>query len=515
MKKLLVATIAFACALVLRADYTSYANVFNAIGAGASGTNDLKSTNGTWGEFSDGVTWNGGLKFDLEDNECIQFTVSENAAEDTNTVVKVEVKGVLTPLETNDFPTESDMTNRNAQLGFVIGIDTGVTPFTTNYYAWVGGASWTGLSHPAGAEPDVEGETDFIITFNYSGTHTVKFDIVTENGSVTNQLNGGNALTLTSAAGGSAGNVAGISCYGSGTLKSADGIVGLAVAELSNGERYGSLADAVSAAGTSATTVTVVRDTGNESVTIPSGSNISIYDPGNKASGSTITVDGNTAVNVIATDLEVPGGTNGVYTIPLHMAGSSTNINVILPGGIAAHKEAGSVEKVDNTLKVELQTRSDIIAALKPDTNNVEVALVANENLAALRNFIASDTGLNNEDVKADVTIDTLTNALNQVGSNGIAKWQSFVLGVETTDSVKPVGNPAGDKETSKIKLAIPLIGTKDWNGKSNYDVTYIVDGNTSTEISDTGDIELDTLPTTGGGTAGKTYTIKAVIAPK
>ena len=468
MKKPLVfVAAACACALALHADFT-YTNVFNAIGASASGTNNLNSTNGSWSSFAGDVgeiTWeDGSLVFDLEDNQSIAFMVTEGVAPDTNTVVKVEVKGVFSPVNTNDFPTAAEMNNtpRSAQLGFVIGINTDETPNTTNYYAWAGGNSWVLLSHPAGAEPNVTNETDFIATFNYmtNGTHVVKFDIVRN--SNTYPLNGGVALPLTSDAGQAAGNVAGISCYGSGKLKSADGSVGLGYADV-GGVKYGSLSDAVAAAGTSAATVTVVRET-DENVPIPSGSNITISDPNELAKG-TITIPAGTTVKVDTTAAQLSPATNGVYTIPLKTSGGT--VVVELPASVAEYKEVATSNMTASAIEVAIQTKSSIVLG----TNPAGKALSANE--TKLREFL--NTYANEAYAAAQATSATLATALQASGGNGLPLYQSYALGIAPTDSVKPVAVPK-DESADGVTLYIPALTGATPSG--DYTINYKV-GNT------------------------------------
>ena len=495
MKKSLVFVAATCvCALALHADFNYSNNVFRAIGAGASIT-DLKSVNGTWRQFetSDGeITWaDSSLAFDLEDGKSIAFTVSDGAAPDTNTVVKVEVKGVFTPVVTNDFPSTADMNTRRAQVGFVIGINT--TESTTNYYAWAG-SNWTPLSAPAAAAPDADGETDLVATFNYmtNNYHFVSFDIV--NGSATNRLTttvgGLSALRLTSSAGANSNNVAGISCYGSGKLKSADGSVGLGVATLSDGVKYGSIADAVAAAGTSVTTVTVVRAT-SDGATI-NGSNITISDPGKQATG-TISVAEGATVHVAATIAELDGGTNGVYSIPLKMSGGT--VIVELPATVAEYKEVATSNVTLSAIEVTLQTKSSIVRAIAPDGST---ALSANE--AKLREFL--NTYTNEAYAAANATSESLANALRVSGLNGIPLWQSYVLGIAPTNSIAPVTAPAGDTAADGITLAIPAIDTSKYSG--DYTVTYQVG------TSETNNPQAIKAPLATGK-----YTIKAVLTPK
>ena len=505
MKKPLVfVAAACACALALRADFTTYDNVFKAIGPSADATNRLDSTGGSWA-FADNVdhiAWeNSSLVFDLEDDKSIEFTVTDGAAPDTNTVVKVEVKSLLSEVNTNDLPTRAEMETRQAQLGFVVGINAAETPIATNYYAWTGGDSWTLLSHTEGAEPSVTNETDFIVTFNYmiSGSHSVQFDIV--RGGATNSLNGGVALPLTSTAGSNACNVAGMRCYGSGSLTSADGSVGLAVAVLSNNVnsvRYGSLADAVTAAGTSETTVTVVRET-SETAEIPSNSNITISDPNANVKGL-VTVPGGTTVTVAATEASFnPDPTNGVYTIPLNTSGGT--VVVKLPDSIAQYKEVASNVTVsaDNGIDVEIYTKSSIMQSLNPGTDK---ALVADE--TKLREFM--NTYANEAYAAAHADEDSLTQKLQANGDNGIPLWESYVLGIAPTDSVAPVTVPAGDPSTTQITLAIPAIVTNNYSG--DYTVTYQAVGGTSG--ASTADPQSIAVPLGTG-----TYTIKATLTPK
>ena len=486
MKKPLVfVAAACACALALHADFT-YTDVFKAIGTSASGTNNLNSTNGSWSSFAGDVgeiTWeDGSLVFDLEDNKSIVFSVADGVAPDTNTVVKVEVKGVFSPVNTNDFPTGTEMdSTRSAQLGFAVGINTAAN--TTNYYAWAGGDSWVLLSHPAGAEPDVTDETDLIATFNYmtNGSHSVQFDIVRD--STAYPLKGGAALPLTSTAGRAAGNVAGISCYGSGKLKSADGSVGLGCANV-GGVKYGSLSNAVAAAGTSAATVTVVRAT-SENATIPSGSNITISDPNELAKG-TITIPDGTTVKVDTTAAQLSPATNGVYTIPLKTSGGT--VVVELPADVAQYKEVATSNVTGSAIEVAIQTKSSIVLDTAPDGTK---ALSKNE--TKLREFL--NTYANAEYVASNATSATLATALQASGGNGLPLYQSYALGIAPTDSVKPVAVPKDDAADG-ITLYIPALVGADPSG--DYNITYKVGNATPTA---TPDVTIP-LPAAGAGSS-------------
>ena len=86
-------------------------------------------------------------------------------------------------------------------------------------------------------------------------------------------------------------------------------------------------------------------------------------------------------------------------------------------------------------------------------------------NVSKLRTFIAADEALVAVDAAADVTTASIQTALQANGSNGIPKWESYVLGIAPTASIKPVPAPAGDTDTDAITLAIPAISTSNYSG--------------------------------------------------
>ena len=148
-KTLLVASVACACALAANAQFDPW---FTGIGDGAT-TANLNPTNGTWRmpAASDGdyeYTSNK-LEFDLDDNVALEFAAEEEMAPDTNTITVVTVTGDFTPVKYAEFPTNGLMVSRQAQVGFLVGVDNGAT----NYYAWVGTPSGRGWAIPPPAAP--------------------------------------------------------------------------------------------------------------------------------------------------------------------------------------------------------------------------------------------------------------------------------------------------------------------------------------------------------------------------
>ena len=464
-KPLIVASVVCACAFAANASFDSW---FTGINTGATTANNLNASSGTWtfdtthGDFE---VNNDVLEFDLDEGFAVAYNVDATVAPDTNTVTKVTVSGVFTPVKSAELPSAQTMNDRLAQVGFVI-CDNGAT---TNYYAWVG-ASWFALS-AEGVTPSATATTTLIVEFDYSrrlGDHTknyVKFSI--QNGGLLYALADGNDVTsfeMTSSQGALLRQVAGISCYGSGSLSAANGNVEIGVAEV-NGIKYASLADANTAAAGSGT-ILVDRLT-TETVTLSSG--VTISDPGKNASGATLTLPDNASVTVIATADEANNGVSGNCSVPLNFnAGSGATVNITLPGTITTKEVVpGSVNVSGTTATYSIQTLASILTAANPGGNK---ALSAN--VSKLRTFIAADEALAEVDAAADVTTASIQTALQANGGNGIPKWESYVLGIAPTASVKPVPAPAGDADTTAITLAIPAI-TGDFSG--DYGVTYKV----------------------------------------
>ena len=492
-KTLLLASVACACALAANASYDSWFTGMN----GATGTNAMGQVNGTW-VFNvtngEATVESNKLVFDLDDGETIVFNADQAAAPDTNTITSVAVTGVFTPVKVSDLPTDAEMNTRGAQVGFVVGSAND----TYNYYAWVGvtaaqadGKSWFSVGDPILAA-NIENETALVVEFDYSHrTHATKNYVTFKVGG---SVVGSAAYEMTSTAGEAASSVAGMTCYGSGTLAAANGSVEIGVATV-DGIKYASLGDAVTATGSATDpTITIVRTT-TDSATLPDG--VKIYDPDGKASGASISVvDGGTAT-IKATAAESNNGASGPCSVPLSVAlGSNSKIQIELDS-VADNKEVTNLVVGANSVTFDLQTKTEILAAANPGGNK---ALSAN--VAKLRQFIAADTALNTADVAADVSTASIQTALQVNGGNGIPKWESYVLGIAPNASIKPVTAPAGDTSTTAITLAIPAINSANYSG--DYTVKYKVgDGE---EQSDPSAIEV---PLATG-----TKTIKVVLKP-
>ena len=497
-KTLLLASVACACALAANASYDSWFTGMD----GATGTNAMGQVNGTW-VFNvtngEATVESNKLVFDLDDGETIVFNADQAAAPDTNTITRVAVTGVFTPVKSTDLPTQAEMNVRGAQVGFVVASTTENETTTYNYKAWVGGDSWITLGSAIDAA-NIEAETALVVDFDYSyrtaaNKKYVTFSLVSGSPATTNVLSGGNHIEMTSDA---AANryVAGVTCYGSGTLAAANGAVEIGVAEV-EGIKYATLAGAATAAGAATDkTITIDRPT-TDSATLPDGAKI--YDPNGNASGASISVaDGGTAT-IKATAAESNNGASGPCSVPLSVAlGLNSKIQIELDSA-ASNKEVTNlvVNTAAGTVTFDLQTKAEILAAVSP------AGKALSANVQKLREFIQADASLKAIDDTATVAANgegSLAEALQGKGGNGIPKWESYVLGIAPTASIKPVTAPTGDTSTTAITLAIPAINTANYSG--DYAVTYQVDD--GAEQSDPAAISV---PYSTG-----TKTIKAIL---
>ena len=467
MKKLLVfVAAAFACALALRADF-NYSNWFSAIGDGASSKTDLNPTNGIWSlptEAEVSYASNSGLVFDLDDNESIAFTAKDGTAPDTNTVTKVSIRGVFTPVLLSEL-TKISMSDRQAQVAFVIAEDgTG-----TAFYAWVGGDAnaWIKLSN-ANVVPDTENVTEVVATFNYTSSSAsyASFAVVKNNVSydLTNS-SGNKSLKITSTAAAKR-CIAGFSCYGSGTLASADGVVGIGVASVGD-VKYGTLGEAVTAA-TAGSTIEVLRPT-SESVEVHSG--VKIADNG-KVSG-TITADSSVTVTVKPTAehfaTNALAGKSGAYDIPVKVSGGT--VAVELPAGMS-NKEVASTTRSGTSVAVTIQTATSVLEGATPDGTKA-----LTKDVPELRQYLAAHT--NEAYIAADVSSASIAAALAATRENGLKLYQSYALGVTPETPVKP--EPvASDTDPNAITLTIPALTTSKKSG--DYTITYQAGSNTATD---------------------------------
>ena len=168
-----------------------------------------------------------------------------DAATKGDGVVKVTGTAVLTPSMVSDF----DVSDTGAKAGFAVGIDNNNV---TNFYGFANGV-WTKLT---GTPTD--GATTFMLLLDYRGP-SVSFYV---NDTLLAAADGG-ATSFALASGTTA--LGGISAFGSGSISSISSRYEVAVAAVVVNEttvRYGSIAEAIAAAGNNQANIAVVNEDG-------------------------------------------------------------------------------------------------------------------------------------------------------------------------------------------------------------------------------------------------------------
>ena len=530
------AVCAFACVLNALADDAMppyYLEWFDAVGASATAgdvtvSSNLAPSNGTWTTLGTGTKTfdaDAGFSFELDAGQVVLFTPEQNAAPDTGTVTRVEVTSYFPPIvcaAASELPSATDMGTAEAQIGFAaVAVTNSVYTANFSYYAWVGGENWIQLT---GATPNDEDEieTTLVADFDYrDATPTVTFSIVTngaENVAITNVLensSGSKAIGITSTAV-SAKMITGVRCDGNGNIKSLSASIAQAIAEM-DGKKYLSLEEVVEAVSTADDkTITMLAET-PESVELTNGATIT------NASGyvkGTITAGEGSTVTIALGANDIDGGRSGSYEVPVRTAVSDGGSFVVtIPytnKEIATNEQGEAILTLDAaSIKVTIQTATSVLANVKPDTANagktIKATTATNGGYTnnAFRVFLAKyvPDAYTNADASATTIADALQNI--PTDSNGLKLWQDYVLGIEPTDSVKPLSPVAGDGDSENIKLEIPDLAGATSSG--DYTVTYKVykDGTEVTSVDQSADaIRIPTSEGTG------TYTVKVVLTP-
>ena len=192
------------------------------------------------------VTIDANNKIVLDNDLDSPFVVTNFASAATSdNIVKITATALLTPNATNDL---SESVSEGAKAGFAVGIDDNNA---TNFYGYANG-EWHQLSGLAD-NYDWDSDTTFSMILNYRDK-VVSFYV----GDVL--LNSADSLELASTATG----LNAIDAYGSGSITSITGAYEVAVAAYNN-NKYGSIAEAVAAAGSSTDSIAVVGEGGTTS----------------------------------------------------------------------------------------------------------------------------------------------------------------------------------------------------------------------------------------------------------
>ena len=198
-------------------------------GAAASGTYTVEA-----GKFA----------VDNDSSTALVFTPDSaiTATNKSDGVVTIVAVAELTPNSASDLDS-------NVTEGAKVGLAVGIANDVTNYYGYAA-SGWKVLSGANVAVPD-SGNTSFKLVLDYR-THKVQFFI----DNVLMTYNDTEVTTAPSFASGTA-SLVDVQAYGSGSVTSVDADFEVAVCAIENGNRYGSIADAIAAGGGSSTIVNV------------------------------------------------------------------------------------------------------------------------------------------------------------------------------------------------------------------------------------------------------------------
>ena len=190
-------------------------------------------------------------KIKLDGDDPLSFTPAADKDVLSDGLVTICAKAELTPSSVSEFASPSD-----AKTGFAVGID---GSGNTNYYGFANGA-WTNLT--GSVNPPATGDTEFKLVVDYR-VPNVKFFVKSNDEYVQIGEKEGYAIATAS-------NLTRIEASGSGSLSLVDADYEIAVAQYGE-TKYGSIAEAKTAAG---------GDAGNVQDISPTGV---VQDPGAKA----------------------------------------------------------------------------------------------------------------------------------------------------------------------------------------------------------------------------------------
>lgn len=526
-KTLIVASIAGVCALAFSASAYAdnpprYHDWFEAVKQSGEDAEsgvlpgDLDPTSGSWAFGTGDFSWNttDGFGYDLTDGSVV-YTADQAAAPDTNTVTKVSLISYFSPVLCCDDATpysELPAPDSGSQVGFVaVALTNAFGAATFSYCAWTGDG-WFALE---GATPNDEEDvpSTLVASFDYrDATPMVQFTVIT-NGVETLLKTGavasvevskfeivGAAATAATAAGD---KVTGLTCYGSGNVKSLTAQIAEAIAEI-DGKRFISLAEANAAAG-SGDVIDVLAET-DESITLADGATIS--NANGKVTG-TITAGETSTVTIDLSASDINNGANGTYTVPIKTGGTGT---IVVTQPLANKEIAEGTTNIvaGSSITVTIHTKTDLLKAMRPDEDNTDKEFaVDNTTNSPLRVFLEKNSSAYRA---ADASTESIQSELRGVpaGSNGLKLWQDYVLTIEPETVVKPVSPAAGDTSTTDIKLEIPTLSGV--SPRDGYTVTYkVYKEGVAEAVATAASADAIQIPVSSG--SGK-YTVKAILTP-
>jgi len=493
----MLATIAMVAGTVLADTNYQYDNWFKGIGDSPTSLSALGESGGSWtGLDGTGVSF-ANSKIVLDDVEtAINFTISATEP-DTEVMDRVQITMSGLAGSLSSLPSGSDLTDANAQLSVSIANDNN----ELGYYAWVGGDSWQKLN---GADPTED--SDFVLTvdidYSVANAPKVRFSV----GNTVLTLDGNEWTAITAAAAQSVRKISGVKFGGNGKLAKVDGTVRLGVA-VAGGVKYPTIQAAVDAAAASSgsdKTVSVYRKT-TEDVNLSGKADVVLNDNGNNS--GTVTVPADQPIKIAPVQGEFigsgetgDGGASGTYTLKTKFSGGTlTTSSVILPSTMTPYKEVSAVEKnSDGQAVVTIRTKDSNVAAVSVGGRTLLVT-------EGLRAFLDDHVPAY---AAKDSSTDNLQSGLMVTGENALPKWQSYVLGLDPSDSTsvpkfQPVG--ADDSSTSSLLVKVPAVNPPNDSG---YTVKFRLSDN-GTKVADYDNPQSIPLPLDG---AAHAYTIKPVI---
>ncbi len=290
-----------ACAAASAVAMNAYANTttnwFGATASEATVTLTEATTNGNYAAVADGK-----ITIDNDYSTAFAVTPTTKSPARSDGLVTITSTAVLTPCAASDLPASTSISD--AKVGFAVAVD----GTATNYYCYAKGAGW-GATSTAVADPSAT--TTFTITIDYR-TSVASFAV---GGTVVS-----NNVAFTTASG-----LTDVAAFGTGSISSIAAkyeVAVCAVVDESTTNKYGSVADAKAAGGSTST--------------------IKAVDSSGTVAESATAANGLSAAVCVALGLSTTDSTANIAVAPL--ATDTDTENVTLAVNVTAAPEAGVVK---------------------------------------------------------------------------------------------------------------------------------------------------------------------------
>ncbi len=232
-----------ACAAASAVAINAYANTTTNWFSGAAAAPTPSATGGAWNSNYASSTAEA-ITIDNDYSTALTLTPTTASPARSDGLVTITSTAVLTPCSTNDLPTA--ITISDAQVGFAVAYDD--TP-TSNYYYYVRSGASAGTWN--------KWETPSVPTDTSDTTFTITLDYRTSNVVFTVGMNSTDEIAFVPATAA----LANVAAFGTGSISSIEAQYEIAVAQY-NSVKYGSYAEAVTAAGNNKSSIQVVNSSG-------------------------------------------------------------------------------------------------------------------------------------------------------------------------------------------------------------------------------------------------------------